>query len=635
MVMDSIREGVKKPWAKVVIFAIVISFVGAGYFTSSIFLGDPNAAAVVNGESISIREFQRAYSRTQQQYGEAFKQFVKTEEQERNFRENVLQNLISRKVTIQTSEKLGMRISTEQLRQTIQDMSELQTDGVYSSDLLDQALRNVGMSRTQFKQSMATDLVLGQLTAGLTASEFVLPLESQNQYKITGQLRTGRALQIKYSLFDAGLQISDEEINNYYEENKELFRVEEKVSMDYIELSIEKLQLNIEVTEEQISEYYTENLDRFQSDEQRRVSHILVSLDDGESAALAKAETIKTRLDAGEDFVALVKSESSDEFSAESDGDLGILADGDMEQSFEDTMKALVNVGDISAPVKTSFGYHIIKLTELVASEVQALEEVKTQIITGLKKQDAEEAFYAKSQILEEKSFEISDSLAEVSKLIGVEVTTSPLFSRRLATGVFANSDVKDAAFSDKVLAAQNNSDLININDTHVIVMRLKQHQPSEIQALDSVKDKVVASLKSSKAKSAAIEFGDLVVQKLQSKEAIDEMISVKNITWKDLDKVQRTSAALPYTQLQSFFKMNRPLVDSPSIETMQDNSEYVILVLNAVESGNLEAAEKTLVSQTEQRLSRFYGQAEYGSLVEQQRSIASVNRNEENIQRK
>jgi len=634
MVMDSIREGVKKPWAKVVIFAIVISFVGAGYFTSSLFLGDPNAAAVVNGESVTVQEFQRAYARTQQQYGEAFKQFVKTEEQERNFRENVLQNLISRKVTIQTSEKLGMRISTGQLRKIIQEMAELQTEGVYSSDLLDQALRNIGMSRTQFKQTMATDVVLSQLTAGLTDSEFVLPLESQNQYKITGQLRTGRALQIKYSLFDAGLEISEEEINNYYQEKQELFRIEEKVSIDYIELSVEELQQNIDITEEQILEYYNENLDRFQSNETRQVSHILIPSIDDDTAALSKAQAIKSRLDAGEDFVALVKSESGDEFSAESDGDLGILTDGDMEQPFEDAMKALASVGDISDPVKTSFGYHIIKLTELVAGEVQTLEEVKTQIITGLKKQDAEEAFYAKSQILEEKSFEISDSLAEVSKQIGVEVKTSPLFSQRLATGVFANSDVKAAAFSDKVLLEQNNSDLININDTHVIVMRLKQHQPSEIQPLDSVKDKVVSSLKSSKAKSAAIEFGDLIAQKLKSKEAIDEMISVKNISWKDLDKIQRTSAALPYSQLQSFFKMNRPLADSPSIDSMQDNSEYVVLVLNSVENGNLNAAEKTLVSQTQQKLNRFYGQAEFGSLVEQQRSNASVERNEENIQR-
>jgi len=634
MVMDSIREGVKKPWAKVLIFAIVISFVGAGYFTSTFFLGDPNAAAVVNGDSISVQDFQRAYSRTKQQYGEAFKQFIKTEEQEKNFRENVLQNLISRKVTVQMAEELGMRISTGEIRKTIQSMEALQAEGAYSADLLDQALRNIGMSRQQFKKSMESDLVLQQISGGISGSEFVLPLESQNDYKIMGQLRTGRALQIKYSLFDAAIEIGDEEINTYYDENKELFRVEEKVSVDYIELSSEQLQANIEVSDEQVAEYYNDNLDQFQSDEQKRVSHILIELGDDEDAALVKAQALKTRLDAGEDFVELVKSESSDEFSAQNDGDLGVVAEGDMEEPFEEAMTKLLKIGDISAPIKTSFGYHIIKLTEFVASETQTIEEVKVQIIAAVKKQIAEEAFYEKSQLLEEKSFEITDSLAEVAKLIDIEVKTSPVFSKRKATGLFANLEVKDAAFSDKVIQEQLNSDLITIKDNHVMVLRLREHKPSEIQALDLVKDQVVASLKSSKAKLAAIEFGDLIKTKLQAKEEIGEMIAVKNLAWKDLDKVQRTSAALPYLQLQSFFKLNRPEQDKNVIDSMEDSSEYVVFVLNNVENGSLDKAEKTLVTQTEQRLNRFYGEAEYGSLVEHKRSQASVTRNEQNIER-
>jgi len=634
MVMDSIREGVKKPWAKVLIFAIVISFVGAGYFTSTFFLGDPNAAAVVNGDSISVQDFQRAYSRTKQQYGEAFKQFIKTEEQEKNFRENVLQNLISRKVTVQMAEELGMRISTGEIRKTIQSMEALQAEGAYSADLLDQALRNIGMSRQQFKKSMESDLVLQQISGGISGSEFVLPLESQNDYKIMGQLRTGRALQIKYSLFDAAIEIGDEEINTYYDENKELFRVEEKVSVDYIELSSEQLQANIEVSDEQVAEYYNDNLDQFQSDEQKRVSHILIELGDDEDAALVKAQALKTRLDAGEDFVELVKSESTDEFSAQNDGDLGVVAEGDMEEPFEEAMTKLLKIGDISAPIKTSFGYHIIKLTEFVASETQTIEEVKVQIIAAVKKQIAEEAFYEKSQLLEEKSFEITDSLAEVAKLIDIEVKTSPVFSKRKATGLFANLEVKDAAFSDKVIQEQLNSDLITIKDNHVMVLRLREHKPSEIQALDLVKDQVVASLKSSKAKMAAIEFGDLIKTKLQAKEEIGEMIAVKNLAWKDLDKVQRTSAALPYLQLQSFFKLNRPEQDKNVIDSMEDSSEYVVFVLNNVENGSLDKAEKTLVTQTEQRLNRFYGEAEYGSLVEHKRSQASVTRNEQNIER-
>jgi len=634
MVMDSIREGVKKPWAKVLIFVIVISFVGAGYFTSTFFLGDPNAAVVVNGDSISVQEFQRGISRTKQQYGEAFDQFIKTDEQKRNFEENVLQNLISRKVTVQMAHELGMRISTNKIRETIQSMQALQTEGVYSSGLLDQALRNIGMSRSQFKQSMENDLVLQQISGGVSGSEFVLPNESQNDYRISGQLRTGRALQIKYASFDEAVDISDEDISTYYDENKELFRVEEKVSVDYIEISSEQLQANIEVTEDQITEYYNENLDQYQSDEQKRVSHILIEHGDDEDASLSKAQSVKTRIDAGEDFIALVKSESNDEFSAENDGDLGVVAEGDMEETFDEAVKTLVNVGDVSDPIKTSFGYHIIKLTEYVASETQTIEEVRTPIIVAVKKQIAEENFYEKSQLLEEKSFEISDSLTEVAALIDVEVKTSPVFSKQKATGVFANPEVKDAAFSDKVLQEQVNSALITIKDNHVIVLRLREHKPSEIQALDLVKDRVVTSLKSSKSRMAAIEYGDSLKAKIEAKEDIHELITAKNIAWKDLDKVQRTSAALPYLQLQSFFKLNRPAQDKSTIDTMEDSSEYVIFVLNSVDDGLLEKAEKTLVTQTEQRLNRFYGEAEYGSLVEHKRSQASVTRNEQNIQR-
>jgi len=635
MVMDSIREGVKKPWVKVVIFAIIISFAGAGYFTASFLSGDPYAAVVVNGDSISVQDLQRGISRTKQQYGEMYEQFFKTNEQKRNFEENVLQSLISGKITVQTTEELGMRISVAELRKTIQEMDGVQNeDGTYSSEMLDQALARLRMSRSKFKREVEESLVIKQLATGISGSEFVLPQESQNDYKITGQLRTGRALSIKYSLFDADLEISDQEINGYYEENKELFRVEEKISVDYIELSSSQLQTNIEVNDEQISEYYNDNLDRYQSDEQKRVSHILIAHDDDEDATLAKAQAVKIRIDAGEDFVALVKSESSDEFSVENDGDLGVVAEGDMEESFEEAMSGLLKVGDVSEPIKTSFGYHIIKLTEFVVSETQTIDEVKVQIIATLKKQLAEEIFYEKSQILEEKAFEISDSLAEVAKLIDVEVKTSSVFSKRKASGIFANSEVKDAAFSEKIIQEQSNSSLITIKDNHVVVLRLREHQPSEIQALDVVKDKVITSLKSSKAKVAAIEFGDLIKTKLEAKEEINEMLAVKSITWKDLDKVQRTSAALPYLQLQSFFKMNRPANSKSNIETMQDSSEYVVFVLNTVESGNLDKAEKTLIAQTKQRLNRFYGEALYGSLVDHKRNQASVARNDNNIER-
>jgi len=633
MVMDSIREGVKKPWAKIVIFAIVISFVGAGYFTSSLFLGDPFAAAVVNGESISVQDFQRAYAQTRQQYGEAFSQFVKTPEQERDFKENVLQSLISRHVTLQTAEDLELRISNSQLRKNIQSIPSLQVDGVYSADLLDQALVRIGKSRPQFKQDMIRDIILGHLATGITASEFVLPTESSLQHKILGQLRSGRAIAIKYSLFEQDLKISEDEINNFYQENLESFRLEEKISLDYIELSIEGLQKNITPSDQEIQVYYDDNLDRFRSEEQRRVSHILISGDD-EEISLSKAQSIKSKLDQGADFVALVKSDSSDEFSAENDGDLGILSAGDMEETFDAAMNALANVGDITIPVKTSFGYHIIKLTELIEGTTQPLEEVKQEIVTALQKVAAEEQFFAKSKILEEKSFEISDSLVEVSELTGIEIQTSAVFSARKASGIFANQEVKDAAFSDNVVNAKMNSNLVNVSDGHVIVLRLNSHQASVIQELQAVKDQVVNRIKSSKAKDAAIVYGEMIENKISANEDVTSLLAAKNVSWQDLDKIGRTATVLPYRQLQHFFKLVAPSEDGISTDLMNDAVELVVFVLNKVEQGSLQNAEKALADQAEQRLSRFYSNASYVSLVEQARNQAEVSRNLDNINR-
>jgi len=634
MVMDSIREGVKKPWAKFLIFAICISFVGAGYFTSALFLGDPYAAAVVNDESVSTQDFERAYSRTKSQYGEAFNQFVKTEEQERNFRENVLQSLISRTIVLQTSRELGLRASNELVRNTIQSMPELQSEGVYSSDLLDRALVSAGMSRAKLKNDTVMNILLNHLSSGVVNTEFVLPSELSNEYRILGQQRSGRALAIKHSLFDAGIEISEEETADFYEETKERFRVEEKIALDYIELSIDSLQKNIQVTDEEILSYYDENIDLFRSDEQRQVSHILIAADDGESDALIRAKSIKSKLDSGEDFIALVKSESSDEFSAESDGDLGVLSAGDMEESFETAMNALEKVGDISEPVKTSFGYHIIKLTGLIEGETQLLDEVKEQIANTLKTQVAEEEFFAKSKILEEKSFEISDSLTEVSKEIGIDVKTSPLFGRNSATGIFTNVELQEEAFGENVLHANINSNLISINENHVVVMRLNSHQQSEIQPIDKVKDQVVATLKSSKAKDLAVDYANSIKEKLQNKEDVTNLLTGKSLLWKDLDKTERTSAALPYRQLQHFFKMNRPMSGESTIDTMQDANELVIFILNDIQDGQLEQAEEAVKTQTGQRVSRFYADADYGSLIENQRNNADVTLNLDNINR-
>ncbi|MCF6194637.1 MAG: peptidyl-prolyl cis-trans isomerase, partial [Kangiellaceae bacterium] len=310
------------------------------------------------------------------------------------------------------------------------------------------------------------------------------------------------------------------------------------------------------------------------------------------------------------------------------------LSVGDMEESFDAAMNTLTKVGDITAPVKTSFGYHIIKLTELIEGTTQSLDEVKSEIVSVLQKTAAEEQFFAKSKILEEKSFEISDSLVEVSALTGIEIKTSPVFSSAKASGIFANQEVKDAAFSDNVINAGMNSNLVNVNDGHVVVVRLNSHQASVIQELDAVKERVVNRIKSTKAKDAALAYGETIKNRITVNEDVTDLLASKNLQWQDLDKIGRTATVLPYRQLQQFFKLATPSDGMISTDIMSDSAELVVFVLNKVEDGSLESAEKSLADQAQQRLLRFYSNASYISLVEQARNQAEVTRNLDNINR-
>jgi peptidyl-prolyl cis-trans isomerase D len=175
---------------------------------------------------------------------------------------------------------------------------------------------------------------------------------------------------------------------------------------------------------------------------------------------------------------------------------------------------------------------------------------------------------------------------------------------------------------------------VINVAENHVVVLRLNTHKPSEVKPLEQVKEQVTANLKSTKAKVAATAFGDSLKEKVEKNEAIDELLALKGLKWKDLDGINRTSAALPYQQLQYFFKMSKPSSGAPTIETLPANNEYVLLVLNSVEAGDISKAEVTAATQTQQRLNRFFGEANYSSMIEEQRSDAEVSRNLENIYR-
>lgn len=630
--LESIRNGVQKPWVKIVIFAIVISFIFAGYFTSSNFLGDPNAVAIVNGDSISRNEFQRAYRSVKSQQADYYNATVKTEEDERNFQENVLQRLISIKVKDQALDGLGMRLSNNALRDKIQSDPNYQIDGKYSSGLVDQSLVATQRSRESFKRDYSNDIVTRQLLTGLSETDFALPKEAQSDFELISQTRSGKALQLNFAQFRQNIAPSEEEINQYYQDNQESFRVEEKVSVEYIELSMAALQSEEEITDEEVQVYYDDNIDRYKEEAQRQIAHILVLHNDDEAAALTKAEELKARIDSGEDFAAIVATESDDIPTRETGGDLGVLIPGAIEPEIEEAANLLANVGDVSAPVKTDFGYHIVKLTNFVEGSVQALADVKAEIVVELQKAKAEEVFYAKSQELESLAFEVSDSLAEASAQTGLEIKTSPLFGQSSREGIFANQALKNAAFSSDVKESLLNSTPIEIGENHIVVLRVKESQPSKVQTLEEVKTRIENSVKQAKAKTSAEELANSLLTKLAAKENVDEALTENQLKWVDLDKVQRNNASLSYVANQEFFKMPEPAEGTVSWDKVEDFQGITILMLNAVEKGDWASADDANKNQRSLYIGSYFANAGFSAFLEERRKDSKVQRNLQNL---
>ena len=630
--LDSIREGSKKPWAKYFIFAIVISFVFAGGFSVSSLLGDPNAAAIVNGESISRVEFQRAYANVKASQADFYNATVKTEEDEQDFQENVLQQLITESVFKQSMQDLGLRLSKESLKKIIQSEPNYQLDGKYSSALVEQTLARAGMNRDSFKKYYENRETRNQMNAGLFQTDFSLAGEVSSGFELMTQKRTGRAVKISFEQFKSGVEISEEEINQYYDDNLDTYRIEEKVSVEYLELSADNLQAEQQPTDEEIELYYQDNLARFQSEEQRQYSHILILNNGDEDVARSKADAISERLNQGEDFAAIAKVSSDDEPTKQSGGDLGVLLEGSLDEASEEAAKLLTKIGDTTAPIELEFGYQILKLTNLIEGDVQTLAEVEEELLPELKKQLAEEDFYAKSEALKEKTFEFSDSLAEAAESTGLEIQTSSMFGRSSQEGIFSNQEVKDASFSSDVLEGLLNSESIEITDKHIVVLRLKEHQPSEVQPLEDVKERVVTSLTQAKAKQVAEDLANDLMSKLETKESIDELLSSNSLTWSDLDKVERNNSILSYTANAKFFKMTAPAETQISVDMIDDFQGYTVMLLNSVEKGSWAEAEENNKEQRKQYLSSYYSNAGFESYQKNLRNDADVQRNLANL---
>ena len=471
----------------------------------------------------------------QSQLGDYFSQMLADPAYVESFRKSVLDRMINDVLLEQQAESLGLRISDSQIRTMILEMPQFQTAGQFDQEVYQAALRRAGFSAESFAEYMRRDLMRNQLVTALQGSEFVLQGEIDTQSKLIAQTRDIRTVTLSVADLAKGIELTDEQIEQYYQENPAAYTRPEQAKVSYIELSAETLKSQLEVSDEEAQKYYQEHLDKYSTEEQRKVSHILVQGDDE-----AKAQSILDELSAGADFATLAEEKSDDFGSADVGGDLGWIERDVMDPAFEDAAFALETIGDITGLVKSDFGYHIIKLDELKASQAQSYQEVAAEIKQELIDQHAVDQFYEKQTELEKVAFEFPDSLDDSAEAINAKITTTGFISQVDAPELLMTPAVMQAILSPEVKEDGLNSEVIEVAPEHVIVVRVEETRDETVLPLAEVKEQVVAALSAVQAEQQAIELGVSLVNEL--KQGNEAVLADNNLEFTELETIDRNS---------------------------------------------------------------------------------------------
>ena len=626
--LENIRENSQGVIAKVILGFIILTFAvaGIGGYSSSV----DTSVAEVNGEKISQQTFDQAYqaqrNRMAQQFGEMFDTLSADASYMANFRKGVLDNLINEKLIDQSVRDLAIRISDGDLKKTIREMPEFQVDGTFDNNRYLAVINQSGFFQSSdFRDYLRVELTRRQLSQSLVATEFSLPYQTAQLTALQNQSRDVKFATITAEQFKAKVEVSEQEISDYYQSNQAMFENQEKVKLEYVALDVADIAKTVDVTTKEVEAFYRDNIGQFTKKEQRRVAHILVEAGDDEAAAKQKAEALLARIQSGEDFAELAKTESADTFSGENGGDLDWIEPGVMDEAFDDAAFALASAGDISGVVQTSFGFHIIKLTELVAEQVQAFEAVEEELKTRVSNDKAQNQFFELQQELARVAFEFPDSLDDAAGVVNVEVQTSDWITRTGNSALFNTPSVIDAAFSDLVLNENLNSDVIEVNDGLVMVVRLAEHQPADVKPLSEVTAQITTLLTNEKATAAAQTLVDDLVAKYNSGTAIETELNELGSKFEEHGAIARFGSPIDREIVRKAFTLPKPQDSHISAGTATlSNGDLAIVQVLAVNAGT--ATENPQLA--EQKTNQL-AQAAYKGYIDSLKADAKISQRE------
>lgn len=439
--LDSFRTNMRGIALGIVIFiGAIFAFSGTG---SLLTVANVDTAIVVNDVNISENDVVRAILSQKRRIlgeNEGLDPAVLDDEM---LRPGVIEQLITRQLFAQDAMGQNLTFSQQDITNIILDIEGFQSEGKFDQNLYRFAIQQQGYTSANFNDVLKNDMVVQQLVTGLSSTAFTTNTELSALAGVTEQQRNYYYLRLPVQGIEDLIELSDTQVDDYYQNNRAVFTTDAQVRIDYIELNSDLLMDVSAISEDQVLARFEEEAENRDLAESRQVAHILLSEPTPEGI-----EEIQTKLNAGVDFAVLAKDYSEDFGSADSGGDLGYTSGDTFPEAFEVALAGL-EIGQVSEPVNTDAGTHFIKLLD-IQQQTYELSEQRSRIERELIKESTSNLLVEKLQNLKELSFN-AESLTEVARAVGLEKKTSEPFSQAGGTGISAFPAVVKAAFSSEI----------------------------------------------------------------------------------------------------------------------------------------------------------------------------------------
>ena len=622
-------------WPSIIVLGLAVLAMSLFGMESYFMSNDDAFVAKVGKHEIDQRAFQDRVNQLRQQAAEQQgEQFDSSTFEKNETKLRILDGMIDEQLLLQANADWGLRVSDLAMRDYIASIPAFQVNGQFDGTSYRAWLTSQYKTPEMFENEIRSSLAIQLLPSAINDSTIASDAQLDHFLKLLSQRRDLRYFQLPRPALD-NKTVSDAEIETWYKAHQADYMNPEQVSVKYIEVVGADLPLAAEPSDDELRKRYASEKQRFVQPEQRLVSHILVNVPanatpEQQKTALARAEKIAAEANPG-DFAKLAEQDSQDLGSRRLGGDLGWLEKGVTNEAFDSALFAMQK-GQISKPVLSSDGYHIIWLRDIRSGESKPFEEVRDQLVKESTAAERDRTYNEVAGKMSDNTYQNPTSLEPASVALKLPIKTTALFTRKGGEGVAANPKVVAAAFSDDVLVQGNNSGLIDLGNNHSVVVHVDQHVPAAAKPLAEVRADVQQKILDERAAAIEKKQADEALARLHRGETMDDVAKSLGASITTVNEAVR-HAQIPAPLLTQAFLLPHPAAGKPQFAAVDMlDGTYVLLAVDKVQDGDLSKVPPEQRESMRQQMAQAYGYEATRELIDQLKAKTKIKINQQRL---